>query len=116
MREGENHRRSRGPSATDSDERTDPPAVAHGEPELAPLRAWVRLVLFALGAFLFLVGFILGPLPGVPFIVLVPLGIALLSLASDRLNRRLRTFVMHRWPKAWQRVQLVRAWLHRRLS
>lgn len=86
------------------------------EPDLPPLRVGVRIVLFALGAFLVLFGLVFGPLPLIPAVVLVPLGVALLSLASDRLNRRLRAFVMRRWPSAWQRIQRVRAWLHRRLS
>ena len=86
------------------------------EPELPPLRMGVRILLFALGVFLVLFGLVFGPLPLIPAVVLVPLGVALLSLASDRLNRRLRTFIMRRWPNAWQRIQRVRAWLHRRLS
>jgi len=86
------------------------------EPELPPLRDGVRILLFALGTFLVLFGVILGWLPGIPFIVLVPAGVALLSLASNRLNLRLRNFIMRRWPNAWQRIHRVRAWLHRRLS
>jgi len=86
------------------------------EPDLPRLAIGVRILLFTLGAFLVLFGLIFGPLPLIPAVVLVPLGIALLSLASDRLNRRLRAFVMRRWPGAWRRIQRVRAWLHRRLS
>lgn len=93
-----------------------PPHLVEGEPDLPPLRVGMRLLLFALGAFLVFVGLIFGPLPLVPAVVLVPLGVALLSLASNRLNLRLRAFFMHRWPNAWQRIQRVRAWLHRRLS
>ena len=84
--------------------------------ELPPLGVGVRILLFALGTFLVLFGLIFGPLPVIPAIVLVPAGVALLSLASNRLNLRLRAFVMHRWPNAWDRIQRVRAWLHRRLS
>ena len=87
-----------------------------GDEELPPLRIGVRILLFALGSFLVLFGLIFGPLPLIPAIVLVPAGVALLSLASNRLNLRLRNFVMHRWPTAWQRIQQFRAWLHRRLS
>ncbi len=96
----------------------DPPSppLVEQEPELPPLRIGVRILLFGLGALLLLVGLVAGWLPGIPAIVLIPLGVALLSLASDRLNRRLRVFVMHRWPNAWQRIQRVRAWLHGRLS
>ncbi len=86
------------------------------EPELPPLRIGVRILLFALGSFLVLFGLIFGPLPLIPAIVLVPAGLALLSLASNRLNFRLRAFVRNRWPNAWLRIQRVRAWLHRRLS
>lgn len=101
-----------------------PPTEPHTGPgqrrpddeELPPLRAGVRILLFAVGAFLVLFGLVFGPLPLIPAIVLVPAGLALLSLASDRLNRRLRGFVMRRWPNAWNRIQRVRAWLHRRLS
>lgn len=84
--------------------------------ELPPLRVGVRILLFALGTFLVLFGLIFGPLPLIPAIVLVPAGVALLSLASNRLNLRLRAFIMRRWPNAWHRIQRVRAWLHRRLS
>ncbi len=93
-----------------------PRHAAETEPDLPPLRIGVRILLFAVGAFLVLVGLVFGPLPLVPAVVLIPLGVALLSLASDRLNRRLRTFVMRRWPNAWQRIHQVRAWLHSRLS
>ena len=93
-----------------------PRPAAETEPDLPPLPIVVRILLFALGTFLVLVGLVFGPLPLVPAIVLVPLGAALLSLASNRLNRRLRAFVMRRWPNVWQRIQRVRAWLHRRLS
>lgn len=86
------------------------------EPDLPPLRIGVRILLFALGTFLLLFGLIFGPLPLIPAIVLVPAGLALLSLASNRLNLRLRAFIMRRWPDAWHRIQRVRAWLHRRLS
>ena len=86
------------------------------EPDLPPLRMGVRVLLFAVGAFLVLFGLVLGPLPLIPAAVLVPAGVALLSLASDRLNRSLRAFIMRRWPKAWERIQRVQAWLHRRLS
>lgn len=89
---------------------------AEEEADLPPLPIVVRILLFALGTFLVLVGLVFGPLPLVPAIVLVPVGAALLSLASNRLNRRLRAFVMRRWPNVWQRIQRVRAWLHRRLS
>ncbi len=87
-----------------------------GDEELPPLRVGVRILLFALGSFLVLFGLIFGPLPLIPAIVLVPAGVALLSLASNRLNLRLRAFIMRRWPNAWHRIQGVRAWLHRRLS
>ena len=93
-----------------------PPHLVEDDPDLPPLRVGVRILLFTLGAFLVLFGLVFGPLPLIPAVVLVPLGVALLSLASDRLNRRLRVFVMRRWPNAWKRIQRVRAWLHRRLS
>lgn len=93
-----------------------PQPATEAEPDLPPLPLVVRILLFALGTILVLVGIVFGPLPLVPAIVLVPLGAALLSLASNRLNRRLRAFVMRRWPNAWQRIQRVRAWLHSRLS
>ena len=86
------------------------------EPDLPPLRMGVRILLFALGSFLVLFGVVFGPLPLIPAVVLVPAGLALLSLASDRLNRRLRAFIRHRWPNGWKRIQKVRAWLHSRLS
>ncbi|MYA07712.1 MAG: hypothetical protein F4060_16865 [Holophagales bacterium] len=95
-----------------------PELQAHslGDEELPPLRVGVRILLFALGSLLVLFGLIFGPLPLIPAIVLVPAGVALLSLASNRLNLRLRAFIMRRWPNAWHRIQGVRAWLHRRLS
>ena len=94
----------------------EPEPLLLADEELPPLGAGVRILLFAAGAFLVLFGLIFGPLPLIPAVVLVPLGVALLSLASNRLNLRLRAFVVRRWPNAWQRIQRVRAWLHRRLS
>ena len=108
-----------GPMAAPQPERpTDirPSHLAESEADLPPLRISVRILLFALGTFLVLFGVIFGPLPGIPFLILVPAGVALLSLASNRLNLRLRAFIMRRWPNAWHRIQSVRAWLHRRLS
>ncbi len=93
-----------------------PRQITETEPDLPPLGVGVRILLFALGTFLVLFGLIFGPLPLIPAIVLVPAGVALLSLASNRLNRRLRAFVLRRWPNAWHRIQRLRAWLHRRLS
>ena len=86
------------------------------EPVLPPLRTGVRVLLFALGGLFLLLGIVGVALPVVPQIVPLALGVSLLSLASDRLNRRLRAFVMHRWPNAWLGIQRVRSWLHRRLS
>ena len=103
------------PQAENSPDPPSPPLVDQ-EPELPPLRTGVRILLFALGAFLLFIGLVAGWLPLIPAAVLVPLGLALLSLASDRLNRRLRAFVMRRWPNAWRRIQRVQAWMHRRLS
>ena len=96
----------------------DPPSppLVEQEPELPPLRTGVRILLFALGGLFLLLGIIGVLLPVVPQIVPLALGAALLSLASDRLNRRLRAFVMRRWPNAWRRIQRVQAWLHHRLS
>ena len=102
--------------AAETEPDVPPLAAAEAEPDLPPLPFVVRILLFALGTILVLVGIVFGPLPLVPAIVLVPLGAALLSLASNRLNRRLQAFVMRRWPNAWQRIQRVRAWLHGRLS
>ena len=93
-----------------------PPHLVQDEPDLPPLGVGVRILLFAFGSFLVLFGLIFGPLPLIPAVVLIPAGVALLSLASNRLNRRLRTFIMRRWPNAWHRIQRVRAWLHGRLS
>ncbi len=93
-----------------------PPHLVQDEPDLPPLRVGVRILLFALGSFLVLFGLIFGPLPLIPAVVLVPAGVALLSLASNRLNLRMRAFIMRRWPNAWHRIQRVRAWLHSRLS
>ena len=108
-----------GPMATPQPEHRPDIGPAHlraDEPELPPLRVGIRVLLFAVGTFLVLFGLVFGPLPGIPAVVLVPAGVALLSLASDRLNRRLRAFIMRRWPNAWHRIQRVRAWLHSRLS
>ncbi len=99
-----------------TDRTSEPAPGANAEDELPPLRTGVRILLFAAGSFLVFLGLIFGPLPGIPAVVLVPLGVALLSLASNRLNLRLRAVVVRRWPGAWLRIQRVRAWLHRRLS
>lgn len=54
-------------------------------------------------------------LPGIQGILTIAVGLAILSLASDRAHQLLRR-ALSRWPGVWRRVERLRRKLHRRLS
>jgi len=86
-------------------------------PELtAPtIRRGVRLLLFLGGGLSILVGLVGLALPIIPQTVPLALGVALLSLASERVYGRLQT-LLARWPRIWRTIQAVRHRLERWLS
>ena len=92
----------------------DPPSPA--EESERPLPWGIRLALFALGWTLILLGIAGLVLPG-PGIATILLGLAVLSLAS-RTAYHLLHRMLHRWPKAWERVEGFRSraidWIERR--
>ena len=85
------------------------------ERRLGPLPQGIRLTLFLVGSVLLLIGLVGLALPVVPQTIPLALGIAILSLASEWVHKRLRRLFV-RWPSAWRRIQAVRRRLHDWLS
>jgi len=81
-----------------------------------PLRLpfWLRLALFALGWLLILVGIAGLVLPGIQGVLTLLAGVAVLSLVSELAYELLRKG-LRRWPKAWEKVESLREWAHRKL-
>lgn len=92
-----------------------------GSPEPGDVRApsiprVSRLVLFAVGGLLLFIGLVGLALPVIPQTIPLALGVALLSLASERVHRYLKS-ILHRWPRIWRTIQAFRnrleSWLSR---
>jgi uncharacterized membrane protein YbaN (DUF454 family) len=88
------------------------PAPDPPQPLRLPL--WLRLGLFALGWLLILVGIVGLVLPGIQGIFTLLVGVAVLSLVSELAYELLRKG-LRRWPKAWERIERLREWAHRKL-
>jgi sulfite exporter TauE/SafE len=73
-----------------------------------------RVLTFAIGWALLLVGVAGLALPGIQGILTILVGIAVLSLASETAYRLLRR-LLHRWPQVWNRIERLRERIHRRL-
>ena len=75
-----------------------------------------RILTFAAGWTLLLVGIAGLALPGIQGILTILIGIAILSVASETAYRLLRS-LLHRWPVVWERIERFREkvhdWLHR---
>ena len=75
-----------------------------------------RLMVFVVGGLFLLIGLIGLALPIIPQTIPLTLGIALLSLASERVYRYLQT-LLGRWPRVWRTIQALRhrleSWLSR---
>ncbi|MDH3402376.1 MAG: hypothetical protein OES32_05560 [Acidobacteriota bacterium] len=104
---------------------TPPTAPDPGEPELPAARRArrhlpalplvVRLAVLVVGWIVVLIGILGLALPGIQGCLTLALGAALLSLASEMIYRGLNR-LLHRWPRVWDRVEALRAWMHDKLS
>ena len=84
-------------------------------PHLPSLHIGVRVVLLALGWVVLVVGIAGLLLPGLQGILTIIIGAAILSVASDRVHRALKT-LLQRWPKVSARLDRFRHALHSKLS
>jgi sulfite exporter TauE/SafE len=79
----------------------------------------MRVLTFAVGWGLLLVGVAGLALPGIQGVLTILLGVAVLSLASETAYRLLKR-LLHRWPSVWNRIEhwreTVHDWLHREKS
>jgi putative transmembrane protein PGPGW len=91
-----------------------PGAAPGGSHRRLPLG--LRILVFAAGWMLILIGVAGLVLPGIQGVLTLLAGVALLSLVSELAYRSLRR-ALRRWPAAWQRVERFRErahdWLHR---
>lgn len=75
-----------------------------------------RVLTFAVGWTLLLVGVAGLALPGIQGILTILVGVAVLSVASETAYRLLKR-LLHRWPPIWNRIERLREkvhdWLHR---
>jgi hypothetical protein len=75
-----------------------------------------RVLTFAVGWALLLVGVAGLALPGIQGILTILVGAAVLSIASETAYRLLKK-LLHRWPPVWDRIERFREkihdWLHR---
>ena len=80
-----------------------------------PLPLWTRIVLYAAGAALVLIGIAGLALPGIQGILTIGIGIAVLTTASDTVHRLVRR-ALSRWPQVHDRLDRWRHRLHERLG
>ena len=82
-----------------------------------PLPIWLRLAVNVVGWILILIGIAGLFLPVLQGGLSLALGFALLSIASQAVHLKLRSW-MGRWPRLWKRMERVRrkigGWLHRK--
>lgn len=71
-----------------------------------------RILFFALGWSLVLIGLAGLALPGIQGVLTILVGIAVLSIASETAYRLLKR-LLHRWPSAWERIERFRHRMHR---
>ena len=71
-----------------------------------------RILFFAAGWGLVLVGLAGLALPGIQGILTILAGVAVLSVASETAYRILKR-LLHRWPPVWDRIERFRNRLHR---
>ena len=79
-----------------------------------PLPLWVRIGVFLVGWLLVLIGIAGLVLPGIQGVFTILVGAALLSLVSEIAYELLRK-CLHRWPRAWDRVERFRDRAHEKL-
>ena len=74
-----------------------------------------RLILFAIGWILVLIGIAGLVLPGIQGILTILLGLAVLSVASRTVHRLLRALLQH-WPWLWEKIERFREKVHDKLA
>ena len=79
--------------------------------ELEPLHWGVRLATLIVGGVLTVIGIAGLVLPGIQGILTIVLGLAVISLGSEFVHRRLRRFLA-RWPQAQRRMDAFRTRVH----
>jgi uncharacterized protein len=79
-----------------------------------PLPTWLRLTVVAVGWVLILLGVLGLFLPILQGGLMLALGLALLSIASQRMHLWFRS-LMGRWPRIWKRLEKMRRKIHWRL-
>ena len=84
-------------------------------PQLRPLPLWLRIGLLFIGWLIILVGIAGLVLPGIQGILTIVVGAAILSVASERAYRAIRS-VVKRWPTIHERLDRFRERLHNKLS
>jgi uncharacterized membrane protein YbaN (DUF454 family) len=82
---------------------------------VSSLHIGARIVLLAIGWVVLVVGIAGLVLPGLQGILLIILGAAILSVASERVHRGLKS-LLHRWPRITERLDSFRHTLHSRLT
>lgn len=85
------------------------------ERRLPPLPWSVRLLVLFVGGVLTAIGTAGLVLPGIQGILTIAVGMAIMSLASDRVHRRLQR-LLSRWPGVQDRMEGFRRRAHRWLS
>ena len=79
-----------------------------------PLPTWLRLAVLTLGWLLILLGIVGLFLPILQGGLMLAIGFALLSIASQTMHLWFRS-LMGRWPRIWRRVEKLRRKIHLRL-
>lgn len=84
-------------------------------PHLRPLPLWLRIALLFVGWLVILVGVAGLVLPGIQGVLTIIVGAAILSVASERAYRAVRS-VVKRWPSVHERLDRFRERVHTKLS
>jgi len=79
------------------------------------LPLWLRISMLAAGWLLVLLGIVGIFLPILQGGLSLLLGLALLSIASQKVHLKLRSW-MRRWPAGWRRMEKLRRRIHRWLA
>lgn len=79
-----------------------------------PLPTWLRLSVIAVGWMLILLGIVGLFLPILQGGLMLALGLAMLSIASQTIHLWFRS-VMGRWPRIWKRLEKLRRKIHFKL-
>lgn len=79
-----------------------------------PLPTWLRVIVITVGWLMILVGIAGLFLPILQGGLMLALGLALLSIGSQKLHLWFRS-VMGRWPRIWKRLERFRRKIHFRL-